>query len=184
VKKWLKRIMPARRTILENRHLSVFGRLLHDPNLWHLNRRSASGAVAVGLFVMYLPPVGQMLIAAGAAIALRVNLPISVALVWITNPVTIPAMYYFSYRVGCWLLGTPAEHLGVEFWTDWHHWLAAVAPLTVGSLACGIVCSAIGYLTVQSLWRWNLAREIRKRKERYRAMAESRLSEPSSKRQI
>jgi uncharacterized protein len=47
--------------------------------------------------MMYMPPIGQMFMAAAAAIVLRVNLPISVALVWITNPLTIPPMFYFAY---------------------------------------------------------------------------------------
>ena len=104
MKHFLKQIAPDRAKIREHRHLRVFGKLLHDPNLWHLNRRSVSGAFAVGMFVMYLPPLGQMLIAAAGAIAFRVNLPISVTLVWITNPVTIPPMYYFAYLVGSWIL--------------------------------------------------------------------------------
>ena len=82
MKKWLKRIMPAPRTLRENRWLSVFGKLLHDPNLWYLNRRSAAGAFAVGFFMMYMPPIGQMGLAAAAAIVVRVNLPLAVALVW------------------------------------------------------------------------------------------------------
>jgi uncharacterized protein (DUF2062 family) len=170
VKKWLRRVTPDRARIREHKHLRVFGTLLHDPNLWHLNRRSVSGAFAVGLFVMYLPPLGQMLIAAAAAIALRVNLPISVALVWVSNPLTIPPMFYFSYRLGAWILGTHPERSAFEmgFWLDWHNWIDILAPLTVGSLVCGIACATIGYLAVQAIWRWNLVRQIRKRRERLR----------------
>jgi len=58
---------------------------------------------------MYLPPLGQLLIAAAGAIAFRVNFPISVALVWITNPVTISPMYYFAYLVESWILGAPVQ---------------------------------------------------------------------------
>ncbi|MCG6861909.1 MAG: DUF2062 domain-containing protein [Chromatiaceae bacterium] len=180
MKQWLKRITPNRAEIREHKHLRVFGKLLQDPNLWHLNRRSASGAVAVGMFVMYLPPLGQMLIAAGGAIAFRVNLPISVALVWITNPVTIPPMYYFAYLVGSWILSTPAQTFALEYWLEWHNWLNLLAPMTVGCLVCGIVCSALGYLSVQAVWRWNLARQIRMRRARYRA-ATSGVNTPSSK---
>ena len=170
MKKWLKRIMPPSREIKEHRQLtSVFGTLLHDPNIWHLNRRSASGAFAVGLFVMYLPPVGQMFIAAAAAIWLRVNLPISVALVWLSNPLTIPPMFYFAYRLGCWLTGTEAHGFDVRFWIDWHNWLTVMSPLMIGSLICATVCSAAGYFGIQAVWRWNLRRQIERRRERWRA---------------
>jgi uncharacterized protein (DUF2062 family) len=163
--------MPSSKSIRENRHFSVFGNLLHDPNLWHLNRRSAAGAFGVGLFMMYMPPVGQMFMAAAAAIVLRVNLPISVALVWITNPLTIPPMFYFAYLVGSTILGAPPAGFSVEFWSDWRNWLAVLGPLALGMLVCASVCSAAGYLGVQALWRWNLLREIRHRKARYHAMA-------------
>jgi len=182
VKYFLKRVAPNRAQIREHKHLRVFGRLLHDANLWHLNRRSASGAFAVGMFVMYLPPLGQMLIAAAAAIAFRVNLPISVALVWITNPVTIPPMYYFAYLVGSWILGEPTTSLDLEFWLEWHNWLDLLAPLTVGCTACAIVCSVVGYFSVQAIWRWNLVRQIRMRRARYKAAA-SGANTPSSKSQ-
>jgi uncharacterized protein (DUF2062 family) len=182
VKQWLKRITPDRAKMAEHKHLRVFGRLLHDPNLWHLNRRSASGAVAVGLLAMYGPPVGQMFVAAAIAIALRVNLPISVALVWITNPITIPPMYYFAYVVGARILRLPVHTFEMDFWLNLHNWLGILLPLSVGCLVCGIVCSVTGYLATQAIWRWNLMRQIRLRRARYRAAA-SKLNTPSSKRQ-
>jgi uncharacterized protein (DUF2062 family) len=172
--------MPSHREVHEIRCLRVFGTLLHDPNLWHLNRRSASGAFAVGLFVMYLPPVGQMIWAAAGAIWFRVNLPISVALVWVSNPVTIPPMFYFAYMVGCWITGHPVPPFEVHFWLDWHNWLGILGPLLLGCLVCASVCSLAGYVGMQALWRWNLMRQIRRRRERYAAAIAART--PSSSR--
>jgi len=188
VKKWLKRNMPAPRRLLENRQLSVFGKCLHDPRLWYLNRRSVSGAVAVGFFMMFMPPFGQMVLAAAAAIVLRVNLPLAVVLVWITNPLTIPPMFYFAYLVGSWLLGVAPKGFDLGFWTDWHNWSAVMAPLGLGMLVCAVISSALGYCGAQALWRRRLVREIRRRKQRYRelaaALSESAVSTPSSSRQI
>lgn len=184
MKRFLRRVTPNRAQIREHKHLRLFGTLLQDANLWHLNRRSVSGAFAVGMFVMYLPPLGQMLIAAAGAILFRVNLPISVALVWITNPLTIPPMFYFAYLVGSWILGETATGFDLEFWLEWRNWLNLLAPLTIGSLVCATVCSALGYLTVQGFWRWNLVRQIRLRRARYRAAASvSGSKTPSSKSQ-
>lgn len=184
MKKWLKRVLPTPQSIHENRYLGVFGKLLHDPNLWHLNRRSVAGSVAVGLFVMYLPPVGHVVIASALAIYLRVNLPIAASLVWISNPLTIPPMFYFAYLIGCWLLHLPPAGFRVDFWIDWHNWLQVIEPTLIGCLVCGALCALLGYLTVHLIWRWRLVRQIRRRKARYRVMLESRLSAPSSKRQM
>lgn len=181
VKQWLTRFTPDRHKIGEHKYLRIFGSLLQDPNLWHLNRRSAAGAFAVGLFVMYMPPVGQMLMAAAGAVAFRVNLPIAVTLVWITNPLTIPPMYYFAYLVGAWILGVEVMSFQMSFWLDWNNWLDLIAPLAVGCLVCATLCSAIGYLSVQAVWRWRLMRQIRLRRARYRA-AISGVNLPSSKR--
>lgn len=184
VKKWLQRVTPTHTRIIENRYLGIFGKLLHDPNLWHLNRRSVAGGVAVGLFVMYLPPIGHTLLAAALAILLRVNLPISLTLIWLCNPLTIPPMFYFAYRLGCWILALTPAGFDAHFWLDWHNWLAIMQPLLLGSLICSLICGALGYLLAQLLWRWRLARQIRRRRARYRTMMGERLSTPSSRRQV
>ena len=67
-KRLIKKFFPDPETIKEHKHLKVFGSLLYDPNLWHLNRRSFAGALAVGLFVAFIPLPTQMIIAAALAI--------------------------------------------------------------------------------------------------------------------
>ncbi len=118
-KRLLKRYLPDHREIRDHKHLQFFGDRLHDPNLWHLNRRSVAGAMGVGIFIALLPTLGQMVVAAAAAIWLRVNLPIAVAMVWITNPVTMPPIFYSTYKVGAWLLGIPPSAFEIELSWDW-----------------------------------------------------------------
>ena len=55
--------MPDHQKIKENKWMRVFGPLIHESNLWHLNRRSAKGAFAVGLFFAFWPVPFQMLLA-------------------------------------------------------------------------------------------------------------------------
>lgn len=166
MKKWLSRILPHPRAVREHRSLAVFGTLLRDPNLWHLNRRSVSGGVAVGLFLLFFPMFGQTLIAAAAAIRLRVNLPIAASLTWISNPLTFGPVFYFAFMVGCWLLGRPVPPFDPDFWLDWHNWLGVYFETALGCLVCGSVCAAVGYYTVQALWRRNLRRQIVLRRAR------------------
>ncbi len=179
VKRWLRRRLPDPRSILDSKYLGVFGSLLQDPNLWHLNRRSAAGAFAVGLFVMFLPPLGQMFVAAAAAILFRVNLPISVSLVWLSNPLTIPPMFYFAYVIGALILGEEIRTFQMDFWLDWHNWLRVLKPVLLGSLICATISGALGWLTIEALWRWSLMRQIKLRRARYAASAKR----PSSNRQ-
>ncbi len=115
----LRKLIPSRDKLREFSALRPVAHLLNRPELWHLNRRGVSGAAFVGLFSAFIPVPSQMLLAAIIAIYVRVNLPISVALVWITNPITIPPMIYGSYRVGAWVLGIDVAELQVELSLDW-----------------------------------------------------------------
>ncbi len=166
-KKIIKRWMPDHHTIKNNKHLQIFGDLLHNPNLWHLNRRSVSKAFAVGLFFAFIPVPFQMVLAAGAAILFHANLPLSVALVWITNPVTMPAIFYFCYVVGTWALG--ANEKDFHFEASWQWVLDSLSTIGPAFLAgCGIlavVFSIIGYFSIQGIWRFSVAKEWQKRKE-------------------
>jgi uncharacterized protein (DUF2062 family) len=167
----IKQITPDHETIRNHKRLKVFGRLLHDANLWHLNRRSAAGAFAIGLFVAFIPVPFQMLLAAAVAIAVRVNLPLSVALVWVSNPVTIPPMFYFAYIVGTAFIGQPAQTMEFELSGNWlmgslgEIW----APLLLGCFVCGSVCAATGYLAIRALWRWHVIQHMKRRRSRAQA---------------
>jgi len=158
--------MPDPKTIREHKSLQIFGKLLHDPNLWHLNRRSIAKAFAVGLFFMMMPVPFQMALAAGAAIIVRSNLPISVVLVWISNPVTMPPMFYFAYKFGAWVLQTPETHFSFELSIDWllNGMSAIWLPFLFGCILLGTIFSILGYLSIRLLWRLSIINKISQRK--------------------
>lgn len=159
--------MPDHKTIRNHKHLQVFGDLLHDPNLWHLNRRSASGAFAVGLFMAFVPVPFQMLLAAAVAILVRVNMPVSVALVWLTNPVTMPPMFYGAYRVGAWLMGLPGRDFHFELSFEWlaSEMVAIWEPFLLGCFILGSLSALAGYTAIRSLWRLRLVKQHQRRKQ-------------------
>lgn len=167
-KKTIKRFMPDPQKIKSNRHLKIFGKLLHDGNLWHLNRRSVAKAFAVGLFFAFIPVPFQMVLAAGVAIIVHSNLPLSVALVWITNPLTMPAIFYFCYMVGTWILGTPEKKFAFEASWQWVvESLSTIGPSFL--LGCGVLAvffSIIGYFGIHALWRYSVNKEWKKRQHR------------------
>ena len=164
-KKTIKRLMPDHNDIKNNKHLHVFGDLIHNPNLWHLNRRSVAKAFAVGLFCAFVPIPFQMFLAAGVAIIAHSNLPISIALVWITNPLTMAPIYYFSYLVGAWVLNEPAQAFHFQLSWQWVvESLSTIGPAFL--LGCGIVStvsSLVGYILIQGLWRHSVSKQWKKR---------------------
>ena len=157
-RKFFQRFLPKPQTIKENKALQIFGDWLHSPNLWHLNRRSVAGAFAVGLFFAWMPVPFQMVLAAGAAIWIGTNLPLSIALVWITNPITIPPMFYFAYIVGTWIVGEPPTDFSFELTMDWlFNELSAIwKPFLIGCFTLASVSSLLGYISINLFWRYSV----------------------------
>jgi len=186
-RKLLKRFFPSPSAIKNNPALHFLGDLLHDPNLFHLNRHSVSVAFFWGLVIAMIPIPGQMAVAAMAALFFRCNLPICVALVWVTNPLTIPFFFYMAYEVGKFILqidtdtaANTALVANMDFGSFWHlivegeyraaiRWLGhelgnVWKPFLSGSLALGLVFGGIGYFGMQAFWRWHTIRAWNKRK--------------------
>ena len=163
--------MPDPESIRDHKHLRFLGTLLHDPNILHLNRRSVSGAFIVGLFWAFVPIPFQMVFSAISAIAARVNLPISVALVWLTNPLTMGPVYYFAYKLGSWILATPIQKVKFELSYDWvTQELSQIwEPFLLGCLVCGVACALLGYVFVRIFWRLHVISSWKRRKERRNA---------------
>jgi hypothetical protein len=170
-RKFLKRIMPDHATMREHPHLRKFGQRLAEPRLWHLNRRSVAGAVALGVFVGFMPIVGQMFIAAALAILFRVNLPIASMGVWITNPFTVAPIFYFCYKVGAWVLGQPVDPHAFSLSWEWltHEFIAIWQPLMLGSVICGVIAAAMGVIFVRMVWRLMVIRSWLQRAKKQRS---------------
>ena len=149
-------MMPDHQTIKDNKYLKIFGNLLHNANLWHLNRHSVAKAFAVGLFFAFIPVPFQMVLAAGTAIIVHANLPLSIALVWLTNPLTMPVIFYACYVVGTWVLAVPEQDF--TFQPSWQ-WvidsLSTIGPaFLVGCAVLAVSFAILGYFGIQALWRY------------------------------
>lgn len=174
-RKFFKKLLPDPAKIKGNRWLSVLGSSAYRAEFWHLTRHSVAGAFFIGVFCAFLPIPLQTLLAAFLAIIFKRNLPLAVMLVFITNPLTMPPIYYFNYWLGSWLLNEPSiyQSLGVnDIWV----WLAMNfnhigKPLLVGSIAAGLIFGLLSYLSVQLFWllhvksKWNKRRLDRAQKK-------------------
>ncbi|MCL1042343.1 MULTISPECIES: DUF2062 domain-containing protein [Shewanella] len=157
-KKFIQRYMPKPETLQNHKHLQMFGKLLHKPNLWALNRRSAPLAFAVGLFVAWIPMPFQMVLAAALAILFNCNLPLAVVLVWITNPITMPFMFYAAYLLGAKLLHHPPQEFVFEASWQWieSSLFTIGPPFLLGCIVLGLIFAALGYFIVHNLWKYSI----------------------------
>lgn len=159
--------MPNHNKIRTHKSLRLFGTLLHDPNLWHLNRRSVAAGIAIGLFVAFLPLPLHMLTAAALAIPLRANLPLAVAAVWVNNPFTMVPFYYLGYRLGAALMGSGATPRASDFDPSIAGLLnegwGILEPMLLGGLIIGLSSALLGYAGMRLLWRWHIVHRLHTR---------------------
>lgn len=174
----IKRFTPDREMMKNHPMLKRLGSWLHDPSLWHLNRRSASWAMFIGLFWAFVPVPGQMIGAAVTAVIFRKHVPISVALVWLTNPITMPPVFYATYRLGAWLLGVEPQVHHFELTWEWMKNLGEafgqiLPAFLLGSLLSGIMLGALGSTIMNFYWKHHVMKRYHTRQieRRLRAMA-------------
>lgn len=163
--------MPDKNKLSQYKTLKVFGKFIQDPNLWHLNRYSIARAFSVGLFFAWCPVPFQMLLAALGAILFNCNLPLSIALVWITNPITMPPLYFFAYKVGGWVMGTKLQVFKFQFSVDWL--MSIGKPFLLGCLIMGIISAVLGNIIIRILWSYSIRKSWKNRKLRRRAHTQS-----------
>lgn len=177
-RKFFRKYLPSAESVRANRWVAMFGRLLQHPNLWHLNRDSVAGAVAIGLFAGLVPGPLQMLTALILAIPLRRNLPVALLVTLYTNPFTIVPLYLLAYAYGSLLIGHgPSQPEIAHFEMDWGHigdsmarlmeWTLALGkPLAVGLVALGLTLALVGYVAVRLAWRIYVVHAWRVRQRR------------------
>jgi uncharacterized protein (DUF2062 family) len=151
--------------VRSSRLLAPLGGWLHHPNLWHLNRRSVPGAVAIGLFCGLIPGPLQMIGALLLAVPLRKNIPVALLFTLYTNPLTIVPLYVLAYGYGQLLLGATQGAMPMEpFFWDWSDlggslrdfgaWTMSLGkPLAIGLVALATTLAVAGYFVMEFGWR-------------------------------
>jgi uncharacterized protein len=139
---------------------SWLGIISRGRNVYHFGRRPVAGGVALGIFLAFIPVPVQMLLAAPMAFFFRVNLPVSMAATWVSNPLTLAPILLLSFKVGLLLIGG-SDKFFIEEFTASVDWFISTAgdiwlPLLVGSIACGLVAALASYTAVMWAWRLNI----------------------------
>jgi len=120
---------------------------------FNVNRKMITRGVFIGLFWAFIPMPMQMLAVIACTPFIRFNVPIAIAMVWLSNPFTMPPMYYMEYLTGNLILGKEGLAdiaLTLEWFSD--NISDIFLPLYVGAAFYSIVVSFLIYVLINWLW--------------------------------
>lgn len=129
---------------------------------FNVNRKMISKGVLVGLFWGFIPMPMQMLAVVMSTPFVRFNIFIAISMVWLSNPITMPFMYYMEYLTGSFILGLEGIE-GMELTIQWFsdNIKNIFLPLYVGTAFYSVFASTFFYALTNCLW----IRSVKKEKE-------------------
>ena len=118
-----------------------------------VNRKSITKGIFIGLFWGFIPMPMQMLAVLAMTPFFKFNVPIAISMVWLSNPITMPFMYYMEYQTGNYLLGIDGIET-IEYTSDWlfNHFWEIFKPLYLGTAVYSIGVSTLIYYIINFLW--------------------------------
>jgi uncharacterized protein (DUF2062 family) len=174
---FLRRNMPTREQMEQNRFVRPFAHRVLRSELWRFTRRSVPRGVALGLVVGIVVPFAQIFFAALLSATVRANVPLAALMTFVTNPATTPAIWIAAYWVGKWLLRIDAATIvapvntAIEQ-TDLQHfleWLTGATMVTAfGLIVIATVSAVLSYVISGWVWRAMVARKWSRRRLRRR----------------
>lgn len=161
------RPLPRRSNIHRYPVLKWFSKLAYERTyLWSFRGNAIIPSLFWGFWIAMLPIVGiQMLVVFFLALLVRANLPLIVALQWISNPITMGPIFFADYRIGLEFL----KLIGVEYernkllkpdydWTvfsyaDFLSLLDTFPPMLIGGSIIGIFLGVMAVFLYKGLCR-------------------------------
>jgi len=127
-----------------------------------INRKSISKGIFIGLFWGFIPMPMQMLAVLSSTPFTRFNVPIAISMVWLSNPITMPFMYYMEYLTGNFILGYDGID-DIKLTLEWfsQNWDAIVVPLYVGTAFYSVIVSFLIYILINRFWVYSIECEHR-----------------------
>lgn len=154
----LRAMAPSREQLEATPGIRRLAPYLAHPMLWCWSRRGVALGVAIGLFVGLLIPVAQILFVAIAAVFLRANVAIGAVGTFVSNPLTVPPIYYAAYQLGAWITGTSAnaDISLADPWSLYENLSSIGLPLFTGLATIATLAALVGYLLVSQVWIWRV----------------------------
>ncbi len=165
--KFLRRISRQYRRNQAAWYLRPFSAVLRHPMYFALNRRSVTGALAIGVFITMLPVPGHTPLAVIVAMLAGVNLGVAALAAWLNNPLTLVPVFYAEYRLGALLLNIPPQPWPEEVSWTWIRGQIELMwqPLFLGALIAATIVTALVYFGANAAWRWSSARHLQRRRQ-------------------
>lgn len=135
---------------------------------FNVNRKMITRGILIGLFWAFIPMPMQMLAVVSCTPFIRFNVPIAIAMVWLSNPFSMPPMYYMEYLTGNFILGReglPDIELTLEWFSE--NLDDIFLPLYVGAAFYSIVVSYLIYLLLNWLWIRSVKKEKSDKQTKY-----------------
>lgn len=138
-----------------NKKIDAFLTKYNIPTAYlHINRKTVSNALFIGLFFAMMPMPFQMVAVLFCTTLLRFNVPLALMLVWISNPFSMPLIMYGQYLLGNWVLDLAAVE-SITLTLEWfeNNLTKIFYPLFIGALITGLFLGVLGRFIVNYLWR-------------------------------
>jgi len=128
------------------------------PEFLYPNRKMIARGVFLGVFIAFIPMPMQMASVLLFMPFFRFNVPIAIAMCWLSNPFTMPPMYYMEYLTGSFILGI--EPAPVKLTVEWfsENIDAIFIPLYTGTAIFSIVGSTLAYFGVNYFWKLSVCK--------------------------
>lgn len=123
------------------------------------NRKMVVRGVTLGIFIAFIPMPMQMAAIIAFMPFFKFNVPLGLAMCWLSNPFTMPPMYYMEYLTGSFFLGIKPEP--VEMTMEWfaNNLDNIFIPLYTGTLFYSIIGASLTYWLVNHFWKGSVHKD-------------------------
>lgn len=163
--------LPSPERVNNLKIMKIFGKHVLNPKLWYVNRKSISKAIFIGTFWGILPiPLHSILIVL-TVLAVEANLPISLLLAWIMNPLTIVPILIFAFWLGTQIYGVHMinKDMLVGVFHQIVHWIqnfghghidfSLAKILATGLLIEALLFAIVLFIATRIFWRWSVIKK-------------------------
>ncbi|MDF1878452.1 DUF2062 domain-containing protein [Sulfurimonas sp. SAG-AH-194-C20] len=132
------------------------------PEFLQANRKMISRGVFLGIFIAFIPMPMQMALVLAFMPVFRFNVPIALAMCWLSNPFTMPPMYYMEYLTGSFFIGSEISDVAMSIEWFKENLDDIFIPLYLGTFFFSVIGSLSAFWAVNHFWKKSVNKDKKK----------------------